>query len=98
MLQYLERTLECDESVRMAWYRHWIAEGLSALEAMLPKPAGKFCIGDRPTIADVCLVPQVYNARRYHCDVEPFPIIRRIDEECRALDAFARAEPDRQPK
>jgi maleylpyruvate isomerase len=98
VLQYLERTLECDESVRMAWYRHWIAEGLGALEAMLPKTAGKFCIGDRPTIADVCLVPQVYNARRYHCDLEPFSTIRRIDEQCRALDAFARAEPDRQPK
>jgi maleylpyruvate isomerase len=98
VLQYLERTLECDESVRMAWYRHWIAEGLSALEAMLPKTAGTFCVGDRPTIADVCLVPQVYNARRYHCDLEPFPAIRRIDEQCRALDAFARALPDRQPK
>jgi maleylpyruvate isomerase len=98
VLQYLERTLECDESVRMAWYRHWIAEGLSALEAMLPKTAGTFCVGDQLTIADVCLVPQVYNARRYHCDLEPFPTIRRIDEECRALDAFARAAPDRQPK
>jgi maleylpyruvate isomerase len=98
VLQYLERTLECDESVRMAWYRHWIAEGLSALEAMLSKTAGTFCMGDRPTIADVCLVPQVYNARRYHCDLEPFPTARRIDEECRALDAFARAAPDRQPK
>jgi maleylpyruvate isomerase len=98
VLQYLERTLECDESVRMAWYRHWIAEGLSALEAMLSKTAGTFCMGDRATIADVCLVPQVYNARRYHCDLEPFPTARRIDEECRALDAFARAAPDRQPK
>jgi maleylacetoacetate isomerase len=98
VLQYLERALECDEAVRMAWYRHWIAEGLGALEAMLPKTAGAFCVGDRPTIADVCLVPQVYNARRYHCDLEPYPTIRRIDEQCRALDAFARALPDRQPR
>jgi maleylpyruvate isomerase len=65
---------------------------------MLPKTAGEFCVGDRPTIADVCLVPQVYNARRYHCDLEPYPTIRRIDEQCRALDAFARALPDRQPR
>lgn len=97
VLQHLERALECDESVRMAWYRHWIAEGFGALESMLPKTAGEFCVGDRPTIADVCLVPQVYNARRYHCDIEPYRTIRRIDEHCRALDPFARAAPDRQP-
>ena len=98
VLQYLERTLECDESVRMAWYRHWIAEGLRALEATLPKTAGAFCVGDRPSLADICLVPQVYNARRYHCDIEPYPTVRRIDEQCRALEAFARAAPDRQPR
>ena len=82
---------------RMAWYRHWIAEGFGPLEAMIAGSAGDFCVGDAPSLADVCLVPQVYNARRYDCDLAPYPTIRRIDERCRQIEAFARAAPERQP-
>jgi maleylpyruvate isomerase len=97
VLQYLERELGLDEARRMAWYRHWITEGFGPLEAMIARSAGEFCVGDAPSLADVCLVPQVYNARRYQCDLEAYPTIRRIDERCRGIDAFARAAPERQP-
>jgi maleylpyruvate isomerase len=97
VLQYLERELGLDELRRLAWYRHWIAEGLGPIEAMLAGSAGEFAVGDAPSLADVCLVPQVYNARRYECDLEPYPIIRRIDARCREIEAFARAAPERQP-
>jgi maleylpyruvate isomerase len=97
VLQYLERELGLDETRRLGWYRHWLAEGLGPIEAMLGRSAGAFCVGDAPSLADVCLVPQVYNARRYECDLEPYSAIRRIDERCRAIEAFARAAPERQP-
>jgi maleylpyruvate isomerase len=97
VLQYLEHELGLDEARRTAWYRHWIAEGFRPLEAMIARSAGAFCVGDAPSLADVCLVPQVYNARRYACDLAPYPTIRRIDERCRALEPFARAAPERQP-
>jgi maleylpyruvate isomerase len=97
VLQYLNREFGLDEERRLVWYRHWIAEGLRALETMLAGGASTFCIGASPTIADVCLVPQMANARRYECDIEPYPTLRRIDEHCRSLAAFAAAEPARQP-
>ncbi len=97
VLQHLERELGCGEATRLAWYRHWVAEGFAPPETMLAGSAGRFCVGDQPTIADVCLVPQVYNARRYECDLAPYPTIVRIDAHCRSLDAFARAAPERQP-
>jgi maleylacetoacetate isomerase len=97
VLQYLERELGLDEGQRMAWYRHWIAEGFGPLERMIARSAGEFCVGDFPSLADLCLVPQVYNARRSQCDLEPYPIIRRIDERCREIEAFERAAPERQP-
>jgi maleylpyruvate isomerase len=97
VLQYLERELGLSEAQRLAWYRHWIAEGLRAIEAMVARSAGAFCVGDSPSLADVCLVPQIYNARRYECDLEPYPTIRRIDERCREIEGFANAAPERQP-
>ena len=97
VLQYLERDLGLGEAQRLVWYHHWLAEGLRAIEAMLARSAGDFCVGDAPSLADVCLVPQVYNARRYQFDLEPYPRILRIDERCRGLVAFARAAPERQP-
>jgi maleylacetoacetate isomerase len=97
VLQYLKRELGLDEDRRLTWYRHWVAEGFRAIEAMLGRSAGAFCVGDAPSLADVCLVPQVYNARRYECELEPYPTIRRIDEHCRQIEAFARAAPERQP-
>ena len=97
VLQYLERELGLDEAARRRWYHHWIAEGLGPIETLLAASAGAFCVGDAPSLADVCLVPQVYNARRYRCDLDPYPTICRIDERCGQVEAFARAAPERQP-
>lgn len=82
-----------------AWYRHWIAVGLSGLEAQLAREpeTGRFCHGDAPTLADVALVPQLYNARRFDCALSAYPTLLRIDETCLALPAFADALPERQP-
>ena len=97
VLQYLERELGLGEAQRLDWYRHWVAEGLGPIEGMLARSDSQFCVGDAPSLADVCLVPQVYNARRYQCDLERYPTIRRIDARCREIEGFARAAPERQP-
>ena len=98
VLQYLEGSLGEAQSVRDAWYRHWIEAGFEALEEALGRdPArGRFCYGDTPSLADVCLVPQVFNARRYSVDLAPFPRIVAIDAACREIAAFASAAPEKQ--
>ncbi len=99
VLRYLTRTLGVGDKAKDAWYRHWIDVGLAALEAQLAIEAATaaFCHGDAPTLADVCLVPQLANARRANIPLDPYPTLTRIDANCRALDAFAAAAPDRQP-
>ena len=99
VLRYLVHTLKIGEEAKDAWYRHWIDTGLAALEAQLAADAatGTFCHGDVPTMADVCLVPQLANARRANIPLDGYPTLLRIDANCRALEAFARAAPDRQP-
>jgi maleylpyruvate isomerase len=99
VLRYLVHTLKIGEEAKDAWYRHWIDTGLAALEGQLAVDAstGTFCHGDVPTMADVCLVPQLANARRANIPLDGYPTLLRIDATCRALDAFARAAPDRQP-
>ena len=97
VLKYLQGPLAQEEPARDEWYRHWIGEGFAAIETMLAVRAGRHCLGDTPTLADVCLVPQVANARRLATDLAPYPLIRAIDEACRALPAFAAAAPDRHP-
>ena len=99
VVDYLHEVLGAEEAERMAWHRRWITEGLEALESMLAdNPAtGEFCHGDDPTLADICLVPQVYNAQRYQCDLSAFPIIGCITRRCLGIEAFARAAPERQP-
>jgi maleylacetoacetate isomerase len=99
VLQYLEKPLGIDTPARDEWYRHWIREGFRAIEALLAgqERQGTFCFGDTPTIADICLVPQVANANRLKVDLAPYPRIRAIDSACQELAAFARARPDRQP-
>ncbi len=99
VLKYLVHELKLDEAAKLAWYRHWIAEGFTALEARLAGEAatGAFCHGDSQSLADVCLVPQVFNAERFECDLSAYPTIRRIAERCRAMEAFAKAAPGAQP-
>ena len=98
VLKYLSKELRLDEPRRDEWYRHWVREGFEALEAQLARQgSGRFCHGDAPTMADVCLVPQVANANRLKVDLAPYPRIRAIDEACLALEPFAAAQPERQP-
>jgi maleylacetoacetate isomerase len=93
VLRYLETALGQDKERRDTWYRHWIGEGFKALEQSLAADTsrGLFCHGDTPTLADVCLVPQVANARRYSMDLTPYPLISQIDSRCRGIAAFAAA-------
>lgn len=98
VLNYLSSELAVAERQKLDWYRHWVAQGFAALERLLDDRAtGVFCHGDSPTLADACLVPQVYNARRFDCDLTPYPTIGRIDEVCREHEAFVRAAPENQP-
>jgi maleylacetoacetate isomerase len=98
VLRYLKAPLEIDEERRAEWSRHWITLGFSALERALAEggTAGTCCYGDAPTLADCCLIPQVFNAQRVNCPLEPYPIIRRIYEHCMRLEAFVRAAPGAQ--
>lgn len=93
VLNYLKSELGQDQAARDRWYKHWIAEGFAALEAMLD-PAQPFIGGDAPGIADACLVPQMANARRFEMALDAYPTLLRIDAACTALDAFKRAHPE----
>ncbi len=95
VLKYLSGPLGQSEAARDAWYRHWIQEGFAALEAMAAGRSGKFLFGDSPTLADICLVPQIYNARRFDVTLDDFPLLAAADAEANALDTFAAAHPDR---
>lgn len=99
VLQYLERECQLPQVQREQWLRHWIEQGFAALEALLAATPsrGRFCCGDAPGLADLCLVPQVYNARRFGVDMQAWPTLVAIDAACRELDAFRRAAPEAQP-
>ncbi|HTK80278.1 MAG TPA: maleylacetoacetate isomerase [Rhizomicrobium sp.] len=97
--QYLKRTFDADTDVQIAWQRHWIALGFDALEAMLAssRETGRYCHGDRPTLADICLIPQMANAHRVKLDLSPYPTLTRIEAEALANPAFEAALPKNQP-
>lgn len=99
VLVYLTREMGVDDEAKNTWYRHWVDEGLTGLEAMLADhPAtGRFCHGDRPTMADTFLVPQIFNAERFGCDLDKFPTVRRINDEMLALPALTGTAPGDQP-
>ncbi|WP_322103637.1 maleylacetoacetate isomerase [Paraburkholderia sp. J41] len=99
VLKYLKRTVGVDDEVKDAWYRHWIETGFETLEQRLANDprTGKLSFGDTPTIADLCLVPQVFNANRFKIDTTRYATIQRINDYALTLDAFARAEPGAQP-
>jgi maleylacetoacetate isomerase len=97
VINYLRDAMHQDEAAISEWLKHWLARGFSAVESWLSAAeCGLYCHGDEPTLADCFLVPQVYNAERFSCDLEPFPIIRRIAGQCRSLSAFDRAAPENQ--
>ena len=95
VLKYLAGPLRLGEDERKDWYAHWIEQGFAALEAMAAPRAGSLMFGDTPTLADVCLVPQMYNARRFDLPLDAWPTLVRADAEAAALDSFAAAHPDR---
>lgn len=99
VLRHLVKEMKVSEEDKDNWYRHWCEQGLAALETTLASDprTGAFCFGDTPTLADCCLVPQIYNANRLKCNLSAMPTILRINETCLALPAFANARPEAQP-
>jgi maleylpyruvate isomerase len=99
VLNYLRSELKHSEEEVNAWARHWIALGLSALEQTVLSfsKQPRFCFGETPSLADLCLVPQLYNARRFGCDLSPYTALLGIEADCVALPAFAEAAPEKQP-
>ena len=96
VLNYLKGPMGHDQAAVDTWYRHWTETGLEACEALLPPSAGRFCFGDAPTLADVLLVPQMFNARRFKCDLSKVPRLVAIDAACQQLPAFENAAPGAQ--
>ncbi len=98
-LRYVKHGYQLDDEGVNAWYRHWIADGFAMLEGYLgrEKRAGRYAFGDMVTMADCCIVPQVFNAQRYECDLGPYPTVLRIFGECMKLEAFASTQPSGQP-
>jgi maleylacetoacetate isomerase len=98
VLKHLKAQFGADEAATNAWYEHWVAEGLSGLEGYLAREgmAGDFCYGNTVTMADICLVPQIFNARRFNCPLDAYPKLLAITDRCMTLDAFRATEPSTQ--
>jgi maleylacetoacetate isomerase len=99
VLSYLSNELKVSDDQKNRWYCHWIAEGFAALESMLGQREihGSFCLGETPTLADICLIPQVANATRFKCALDEFPGIVGIYHHAMKLPAFSDAQPSKQP-
>jgi maleylacetoacetate isomerase/maleylpyruvate isomerase len=94
VLRYLVRELGVSEDAKDGWYRHWVESGLEAVERVLAAgPAGRYCHGDTPTLADCALVPQIFNAQRYACRLDHVPTVMRVFDACMQHDAFASTQP-----
>jgi maleylacetoacetate isomerase len=96
MLKYIVSELGASHEQKTDWYQHWVYQGFDALEQMLDANAGDFCFGDQVSLADISLVPQVYNAHRFECDMSRYPNINRVNENCIQLKPFMMAHPDQQ--
>ena len=98
-LKHIRSAYKLDEEGVNAWYRHWIADGFRMMESFLTdnRKSGKYCFRDQVTMADCCLVPQVFNAQRYHCDLKPYPTVMQIYDACMKLEPFIQAQPSKQP-
>jgi len=98
-LKHIRATYKLDDEGVNTWYRHWIATGLASLESYLAAAGstGLYVFGDMVTIADCCLVPQIFNAKRFDCDLAPYPTVMRVFEQCMKLAPFERTQPSRQP-
>lgn len=97
VLQWLRGEAGADDDTVNAWMRHWITQGFAALELLVARRGGTFAFGEAPTLADCCLVPQLYSARRFNVDLQAFPRLLAVGDACAALPPFAAAEPARQP-
>ncbi|NLY64483.1 MAG: maleylacetoacetate isomerase [Alcaligenaceae bacterium] len=98
ILKYLSKDLGVTDEQKQAWYAHWIDTGLQSIEELLEKSgSGNFCVGDAPTLADCCLIPQLANAIRMNCDVSAYPRCMKVYEHCTAMPAFQAAAPENQP-
>jgi len=95
--QFLKQELQVGDAANSQWLQHWFKQSFSALEARLEKTAGRYCFGDEITLADVCLVPQVFSAERFAPDLSPYPRLQAIYQRLQALPAFASAHPSQQP-
>ncbi len=94
--QYLARELKVSDADKLTWSHYWMSTGFAAIEKKLAATSGKFCFGDQVTMADICLIPQVYNANRFNLDMSPYPLICGIVERCNQLTAFIKALPENQ--
>ena len=99
VLKYLKAELEVDDRRKDDWYEHWIRLGFAAFESGLAETSspGPYCLGESPGLADICLVPQMYNARRFNISLDEFPHLCQVERACLALDAFKNASPEQQP-
>ena len=93
VLKYLVHDLKVSDEAKNGWYQHWVRLGLLAYEAQLAEQAGTYSHGDQPTMADCCLVPQIFNAQRFKCDLNGLPRTMAVFDACMKLDAFRAAEP-----
>lgn len=96
VLSYLSNELKQEDTIKKQWYQHWVVVGFKALEASLTKTKGLFCYGDEISWADICLIPQVYNAERFNVDMDQFPNIMEVTNRCRAMPEFWAAAPEQQ--
>ncbi len=97
VLKYLKHELDVNDEQKMKWYFHWLELGFNAMEKLLQSYHGLFCFGDNPSLADVCLIPQVYNAKRFEFSLDNYPLIKKIDDYCAKQNAFIKALPENQP-